>query len=321
MPPAPSALAVLTQWHLTPVPLVAAVAMLAAYGAGVRRATARGVRWSPGRTAMFVGLGVGSYVVTTLGFLGVYSPYLRWSFAAQAALLLLVVPTLIAIGRPVELAREALGDRGLRRLNAALSSRLVRVLSHPIGGPALLLALLLLFLTPLPAEVRTHHLAVAIAQLVLPFLGLLALVPVAAGEEPASGSTMAIGFLIAFFELLADAVPGILLRLHNGIIGPLHDGWRPPVVAAVTAARPAAVGGRAVVPRRGDRPAVPGLAGAALDPGRRPRGGRGGCAPRLGGARRPAVVGGRAARRALGLTTGAPAGSYAEPRAGYGAAW
>jgi cytochrome c oxidase assembly factor CtaG len=30
---------------------------------------------------------------------------------------------------------------------------------------------------------------------------------------------MAIGFLIAFVELIADAVPGILLRLHTTVIG------------------------------------------------------------------------------------------------------
>jgi putative membrane protein len=220
---------VLTQWHLAVVPAVAAVAMLVAYGLGVRRAAARGTPWAPARTAVFVLLGVGSYVVTTLGFLGVYSPYLRWAFAAQSALLLLVVPTLLAIGRPIQLARKAVGENGRRRLDALLESRLFRMLSHPVGGPALLLVLLLLFLTPLPAEVRTHHLAVAVAQVVLPFLGLLALVPVAAGEEPASGTTMAIGFLIAFFELIADALPGILLRLHDGIIGPIAtSGGRPP---------------------------------------------------------------------------------------------
>jgi cytochrome c oxidase assembly factor CtaG len=203
--------------------------MLAAYGLGVRRASARGASWPKARTATFVLLGVGSYVVTTLGFLGVYSPYLRWAFAAQSALLLLVVPTLIAIGRPIQLARTALGERGIRRLDAVLASRFLRLLSHPIGGPALLLVMLLLFLTPLPAEVRTHHLAVAAAQIGLPVLGLSALVPVASGEEPASGTTMAIGFLIAFFELIADALPGILLRLHTGIIGPLTvPGARPP---------------------------------------------------------------------------------------------
>ena len=42
----------------------------------------------------------------------------------------------------------------------------------------------------------------------LPFFGFMALLPVASGEEPASTSTMAIGFLIAFFELIADALPG-----------------------------------------------------------------------------------------------------------------
>jgi putative membrane protein len=229
VPPAPSAAGVLTQWHLAVVPALAVVAMLAAYGVGVRRAATAGTGWSKLRTGTFVVLGVGSYAVTTLGFLGVYSPYLRWAFAAQSALLLLVVPALIALGRPIELARKALGDNGRRQLDAFLGSRLVRVLSHPIGGPALLLVMLLLFLTPLPPEVRSHAWAVAVTQILLPVFGLMALVTVASGEEPASTSTMAIGFLIAFFELIADALPGILLRLHNGIIGTLAiPGSRPP---------------------------------------------------------------------------------------------
>ncbi len=79
--------------------------------------------------------------------------------------------------------------------------------------------MLLLFLTPLPPEVRAHAMALAAAQVLLPLLGLLAVLPIATGEEPASSTTMAIGFLIAFVELIADALPGILLRLHATVIG------------------------------------------------------------------------------------------------------
>jgi cytochrome c oxidase assembly factor CtaG len=219
VPPAPTAAGVLTQWRLGVVPLLVVVALLSAYGFGVRSARRRGHHWPTWRTVLFAGLGVGSYAVTTLGFLGVYSPYLRWAFAAQAALLLLVVPALVALGRPVELARKALGDNGSARLDRVLRSRPLRVLSHPVGGPALLLALLLLFLTPLPPEVRSHAAALAAAQVLLPLLGLMAVLPVASGEEPASTTTMAIGFLIAFVELIADALPGILLRLHSTVIG------------------------------------------------------------------------------------------------------
>jgi cytochrome c oxidase assembly factor CtaG len=220
---------VITQWHFAVVPGLVVVALLAAYGVGVRRVAGQAAPWPALRTATFVVLGVGSYAVVTLGYLGVYSPYLRWAFAAQSALLLLVVPALIALGRPVALARKALGDNGRRRLDAFLGSRLVRLLSHPFGGPALLLVMLLLFLTPLPPEIRNHASAVAVTQVLLPLFGLLALIPVASGEEPASTTTMAIGFLIAFFELIADALPGILLRLHNGIIGTLAvPGARPP---------------------------------------------------------------------------------------------
>jgi cytochrome c oxidase assembly factor CtaG len=219
VPPAPAAIGVLTQWRPAVVPVLVVVAMLAAYGVGVRGARRAGHRWSAGRALVFAVLGVGSYAVVTLGFLGVYSPYLRWAFAAQAALLLLVVPPLIALGQPIQLARKALGDKAARRLDHLVRSRAARILSHPIGGPTLLLVVLLLFLTPLPPEVRAHPAALAAAQIVLPALGLLAVLPVAAGEEPVSSTTMAIGFLIAFLELVADAVPGILLRLHSTVIG------------------------------------------------------------------------------------------------------
>jgi cytochrome c oxidase assembly factor CtaG len=179
-----------------------------------------------------VAFGAGSYAVVTLGFLGVYSPYLRWAFAAQAALLLLVVPALIALGQPIQLARKALSDKGVDRLNRIVRVWPARMLSHPIGGPATLLVLLLLFLTPLPPEVRAHPAALAAAQVLLPAVGLVAVLPVAAGEEPASSTTMAIGFLIAFVELIADALPGILLRLHSSVIGAsVHlsavPTWRP----------------------------------------------------------------------------------------------
>jgi cytochrome c oxidase assembly factor CtaG len=104
-------------------------------------------------------------------------------------------------------------------LDRFLTSRVVRILTHPVGGPGLLLAVLLLFLTPLPSLVRTHAIALAAAQVALPALGLVAVAPVAAGDEPGTSTSMAIGFLIAFFELIADALPGILLRLHQGVIG------------------------------------------------------------------------------------------------------
>jgi putative membrane protein len=231
VPPAPHAIDVLTQWHPGVVPIVVTLAALAAYGVGVRRAGAHGVRWPARRTALFAGLGLASYLIVTLGFLGVYSPYLRWAFAAQAALLLLVVPALIALGQPIQLARKALPENGSQRLDRLIRSGPVRMLSHPIGGPATLLVLLLLFLTPLPPEVRAHPAALAAAQIVLPAVGLVAVLPVAAGEEPASSTTMAIGFLIAFLELIADALPGILLRLHTTVIGAgVHSAlppWRP----------------------------------------------------------------------------------------------
>jgi cytochrome c oxidase assembly factor CtaG len=217
--PAPAVAGAFTQWQVAVLPILVAVAALVLYLAGLRSVRARGGTWSTARALTFVVPGVGSYVVVTLGFLGVYSPYLRWAFAGQAALLLLIVPVLLALGRPVALARKALSDDGVRRLDRFVESRLMRMIVHPVGGPAVLLAVLMLFLSPLPNLTRTHAVALAIVQVLLPVLGFLVVSPVAAGEEPVASTTMAIGFFIAFFELIADALPGILLRLHEGVIG------------------------------------------------------------------------------------------------------
>ena len=63
MPPAPHAISVLTQWRPATVPIAVVVALLAAYGFGTRQTKARGRSWPVARTALFVLLGVGSYVV------------------------------------------------------------------------------------------------------------------------------------------------------------------------------------------------------------------------------------------------------------------
>lgn len=231
---APHAMSVLTAWRLAPLPLLALLAALTAYVVGTRRLARAGEHWPTGRTVTFVLAGCAPYAVVTQGFLGTYAPLLRWSFTAQAALLLLVVPPLIALGRPLELARRALGPVGAARLDRFVRSRPVALLGHPVVGPVVLLAAMLTFLTPGPVWVQEHPVALAVTQVALPLIGLLVVLPVAEGEEMVASSMMAIGLLIAFLELVADALPGILLRLHSSVIGaavagprwlpsPLHD--------------------------------------------------------------------------------------------------
>jgi putative membrane protein len=229
-----TATSALTTWRIEPVALLVCVGLALAYIRGVSRLTTGGpgagshdVRWPVRRTLAFLGLGLGSWLLVTQGALTAYSPDLRWAFALQVMLLLLVVPALIAAGRPLHLVRD-LAERRERdgeapgRLAAIVRSRALAALAHPAVGPLLLLALLLTFLTPMPGEVRQNAVALAVAQVLLPLVGLLTVLPLAgAGRSPTS-AVMAVALLLAFLELVLDAVPGILLRLHPSVIGPIQ---------------------------------------------------------------------------------------------------
>jgi hypothetical protein len=67
----------------------------------------------------------------------------------------------------------------------------------------------------------------------VPLLGLLLVLPITEAGTGTTTSYIMLGFVFAFIELLADAIPGILLRLNDfvldgaGAVPGLHPGWFP----------------------------------------------------------------------------------------------
>ena len=222
MPPL-SALA--TSWTADIPALLFAAVVVVLYVRGVRKAP----RWPVRRTLGFL-LGILLFLYLSCGFPGVYGVSLRWVFTVKMAGYVFVVPLLLAAGRPLALARETLGVNGRRRVDAFMASRPVRVLSHPVVAPLLGLAVFASFLTPVLYLLRTDPLAGALTVLLAPALGLLMVLPAVEGEErPANSAVMMVGFIYVFIELLADAVPGILLRLSGTVL----DGFAGPVPGAL----------------------------------------------------------------------------------------
>lgn len=222
MPPL-SALA--TSWTADIPALLLAAVVVVLYVRGVRKAP----RWPVRRTLGFL-LGILLFLYLSCGFPGVYGASLRWVFTVKVAGYVFVVPLLLAAGRPLALARETLGLNGRRRVDAFMASRPVRVLSHPVVSPLLSLAVFASFLTPVLYLLRTDPLAGALTMVLAPALGLLMVLPAVEGEErPASSAVMVVGFIYVFIELLADAVPGILLRLSGTVL----DGFAGPVPGAL----------------------------------------------------------------------------------------
>lgn len=199
----------------------AAFVMLAGvlYGWGMRSAARTGHRWPAWRAVAFYVLGLGSFVVLTCGFTGVYGPQQRWAFTLKISLLLFVVPLLIGLGKPLTLARAASTAKGRAALDAVLSSRPIRFVSNSFGAPLLGLALFSTFLTPAFYTLRTDPVAGALLTLAVPLLGLLMALPIIEESDfQRSSAYLTLEFMFVFIELLIDAVPGILLSLNGQVL-------------------------------------------------------------------------------------------------------
>jgi putative membrane protein len=203
------------------------------YGVGVARVRRRGERWSGWLVAAFYLLGIGSFLVVNFGFLGVYSHDLRFAFSTRTALLLFVAPALLALGRPVTLARLTLGDRGVARLDRFMSSRVIKFLGNAVVEPFVTVLIFAIFLTPIAGVLRLSPIGQAGVTILIPAIGLLLVLPLIEYSERRTAFFVTVEFLLAFVALIIDAIPGILVRLSGAVLdgvgfaAGVHPGWFP----------------------------------------------------------------------------------------------
>lgn len=135
-----SAARLLTEWEPALLPLLGAAVAGGLYLLGVHRLRARGDRWSRWRTVLFVGLGVGLFVVATTSGLAAYDRSLLWVHMVQHMVLGMLVPVFLALGAPLTLALRVLPRRGRSVLQGVLHSRVARVLTFPALAGVLFVA-------------------------------------------------------------------------------------------------------------------------------------------------------------------------------------
>ena len=208
----------LSTWSFDPAAAALLVAATALYLAGILRLRSRGHRWPLRLTLAYLVLGMGSYAVVSFGFLGAWSTDLRWAFTTRIALLLFVVPGLVSLGRPIALARVALGPVGRRRVDRTTSSWPARVFGNAIFAPAFACAVFLVFLTPVAAILRDSPWSEWSISVLVPLCGLLLVLPIAAHSVVRTAFFVTVEFLLAFVELILDAIPGLLLRLNDTVL-------------------------------------------------------------------------------------------------------
>ena len=119
-----------SEWTLDPWALIVIVVAAAAYLTAVRRVRRTGQRWGTGRIIAFCGVGLGTAVIATMSFVGVYWAVLFYARGAQTVLLLLVVPVFLARGRPITLTIAAWPAAGAR-IERAIGSRTAKIATFP----------------------------------------------------------------------------------------------------------------------------------------------------------------------------------------------
>ena len=139
----PSAARILLDWRPDLLFTTTALAAAALYLAGVWRLRRAGVTWPVGRTVCWLA-GTAVILVATGSGLARYAPVLFSAHMIAHMLTAMLAPILLVLGAPITLALRALPAGGDHRfpgprawLAAALHSRPVRLLSHPLVAAAL----------------------------------------------------------------------------------------------------------------------------------------------------------------------------------------
>lgn len=225
---------VLSSWTLNWPALALLVPAAGLYARGLRAARRRGIHWPRRRTLTFYVLGLDSFAALSFGFTGVYSHDLRWVFTLKITSYLFIVPLLVTAGKPLTLARETLGPAGAQRLRIFLGHPVMRSLSNTVVAALLGLGMFTLFLTPLFHPLRTDPLWDLVLTVLVPLTGMLMVVPIIEDESAKAVSALIIvEFIYVFIELVADAVPGIMMRISPQILDGAtqaltgHPGWLP----------------------------------------------------------------------------------------------
>ena len=165
MPGPPTAARLLFGWVPDGFALTFLVLAAALYAAGVLALRRRGDRWPVGRSVAW-GLGLAVFAWATVGGLGLYSHVLFSAHMVAHMLLSMVAPIGLVLGAPVTLALRALPGPRVRgeasprgMLTAALHSRVVGVVAHPLVAFALFVgSLYALYFTDLFPTLMANHL-------------------------------------------------------------------------------------------------------------------------------------------------------------------
>ncbi len=117
----------LSAWKFEPIVTVLVLLIGGAYLYGVRKVGS----WPVARTVLFVGFGLGSWVLMTMSVFGVYDTTLFWIRAVQSVILLMVTPLFLALGMPLRLLMTAVRPETATKLRAFGHGMVAKAVTFP----------------------------------------------------------------------------------------------------------------------------------------------------------------------------------------------
>ena len=210
--PRPTPATLVTAWQVQPVLIAVIVVLGLGYLVGLRRLRRTGHRWSAGRCATFA-LGLLTLLWAGCGFPARYDSSLYWVWTSRVLLIWLVLPIVVLSGHPIQLARAAGSSGTIDRL---LRGRFARIVANPLVGPALVPVLsAVLFFGPVAGWSIAFPAAGWVLDVALFLVGALMVLPLVGIDDEASSLAVGLALAVGCFELVLDALPGIVLRLHT----------------------------------------------------------------------------------------------------------
>ncbi|GAB3002722.1 cytochrome c oxidase assembly protein [Amycolatopsis acidiphila] len=227
VPPALSWHTALTVWDM-PVAAAVVIAVAAAgYLAGILR-----VRDWRLREAVWFYLGLLLGTVAAGGSVNAYSTVLFTVHMAQHLLLIMVVPALLLLGRPLELLRRASGDRFRRTAARARRSRAAGLLTHPVFAFVYYAAVVVgTHLTPFQQTAATHPVVHGVEELLYLSSGYLFLLPILGTEPFGRRLPQLLRLVVLLVGMVVDTVVGLTLLMTSQPPFPAYvspgRGWGP----------------------------------------------------------------------------------------------
>ncbi|HWT48393.1 MAG TPA: cytochrome c oxidase assembly protein [Mycobacterium sp.] len=223
--------ALVQTWHLDLTSATVIVLMAGAYTWCYRRG--RTADQPVGSTqARCFAVGLVLWALATVSVIGAYAYTLFWMRALQVLMLLYVVPLFIALGKPVTVARAALGPAGRDRIDRLLATRFARVLAHPLTTSLAMLGTpWLLYLTPWYTSALENEWIGAPTRILLVVVGFGYFYARLQADPVPRRYPQLISLLITVAEALGDGVLGLVIW-QGSLIGAayyseLHRSWGP----------------------------------------------------------------------------------------------